>query len=183
MNNWNNFNSAQEQQSFNIIPAGTIAKVSMLIRPGGHDDPSQGWGGGYATRNNNTGSVYLSCEFVILEGKFARRKVWSLIGLHSPKSEEWANMGRSFIKGILNSARGFNNSDNSESAQKARCINSLADLDSIVFAAKIDVGKDQSFEPKNEIRFAITPDHKDYAAVMETINPQAQENNRPTWAK
>jgi hypothetical protein len=33
--------------------------------------------------------------------------MWSLIGLSSPKGPEWANMGRSFMKAILNSARGI----------------------------------------------------------------------------
>ena len=57
----------------------------MTIRPGGFDDPAQGWTGGYATRNANTGSVYLNCEFVVLEGPYARRKMWSLIGLTAPR--------------------------------------------------------------------------------------------------
>jgi hypothetical protein len=99
------FNSASEQTSFDLIPKGTLVRVRMTVKPGGFDDPSQGWTGGYATRNDNTGSVYLNCEFVVMEGEFARRKMWSLIGLHSPKGPEWANMGRTFVKAVLNSAR------------------------------------------------------------------------------
>lgn len=83
------FSSAEDQQTFDIIPKGTIARVRMTIKPGGHNDPSEGWTGGYATQGN-TGAVYLNCEFVILEGQFARRKVWSLIGLHSPKGPDYA---------------------------------------------------------------------------------------------
>ena len=107
------FNSASEQTSFDLIPKGTLLRVRMTIKPGGFDDPSQGWTGGYATRNDNTGSVYLNCEFVVMEGEFARRKMWSLIGLHSPKGPEWANMRRTFVKAILktpivvNDSRGF----------------------------------------------------------------------------
>ncbi len=51
------FNSASEQTSFDLIPKGTLVRVRMTIKPGGFDDPSQGWTGGYATRNDNTGSV------------------------------------------------------------------------------------------------------------------------------
>jgi hypothetical protein len=58
------------------------------------------------------GSVYLNCEFAVLDGPYAKRKMWSLIGLHSPKGPEWANMGRAFVKGILNSARGLHPQDN-----------------------------------------------------------------------
>jgi len=33
------FNTAEPQQAFDLIPAGTIAKVRMMIKPGGHNDP------------------------------------------------------------------------------------------------------------------------------------------------
>ena len=67
------FNSAAEQSSYDLVPKGTVVRVRMTIKPGGYDDPSQGWTGGYATRSSSTGSVYLNCEFVVLDGPFARR--------------------------------------------------------------------------------------------------------------
>lgn len=48
------FNSASEQTSFDLIPKGTLVRVRMTIRPGGFDDASQGWTGGYATRADLT---------------------------------------------------------------------------------------------------------------------------------
>lgn len=162
MSNWTDFNDAEQQQGFDIIPKGTVVPVRMTIRPGGHDDPSQGWIGGYATRNDTTGSVYLNCEFVILEGSYARRKVWSVIGLHSPKGTDWANMGRSLIRAILNSARGLSEKDESPQAQAQRRISSFADLDGIEFLARIDIGTDAKGETKNEIRVAVTPGSKDW---------------------
>lgn len=194
MNSWNDFNSAEEQNDFDLIPKGTLVKVRMTIRPGGYDDPSHGWTSGYATRNDTTGSVYLNCEFVITEGKYARRKVWSLIGLYSPKGPDWANIGRSFIKGILNSARGLHPKDNSDQALSARRIQGFAELDGVEFLARMDVGKDQNGQAKNEIRIAVTPDHKEYAAHMGTAaqsapaqasaTPSQPANpNRPSWAQ
>lgn len=193
MTTWNDFNSADDQNSFDLIPKGTRVKVRMTIRPGGYDDPSQGWTGGYATQNATTGSVYLNCEFVVLEGPYARRKMWSLIGLHSPKGPEWANMGRAFIKGILNSARGLHPQDNSPQAQQARRIQGFADLDGIEFVAKVELEKDQYGEDKNVVKTAITPDHKDYAAVMgqapvsQGAAPAparpAAPTGRPSWAQ
>ncbi len=187
------FNNSENQSSFDLIPNNTLAKVRMSIKPGGYDDPSQGWVGGYATKNDATGSVYLSCEFVILEGEYAKRKVWGIIGLHSNKGAEWGNMGRSFIKAILNSARGVSENDNSPAAQNARRISGFADLDGIEFVAKITTKKDQNEELRNEIRFAITPDNKDYKSLMgviapavKTQNPPAAApaaNNRPAWAR
>ncbi|ABK45151.1 conserved hypothetical protein [Magnetococcus marinus MC-1] len=162
-NNWNDFNNAESQQSFDLIPKGTIAPVRMTIKPGGYDDPNRGWTGGYATRNADTGAVFLKVEYVITEGKYAKRKVWSNIGLFSQKGPEWGNMGRSFIRAILNSSRGLKDKDNTPQAQQARRINGLADLDGLEFLAKIDVEKDQRDDSdKNTIKFAITPDHKEY---------------------
>ncbi len=163
---WNDFNNAEEQREFDVIPKGTLVKVRMTIKPGGHDDHTQGWIGGYATRNEDTGSVYLNGEFVVLDGQYARRKVWSLIGLHSNKGPEWGNQGRSFIKSVLNSSRGIAPKDNSPQAQNARRIQGLGDLDGIEFVAKIGMDKDQQGEPKNVINVVIMPDHKDYTALM-----------------
>ena len=169
MSAWNDFNDAKTVT--NLIPKGTLAKVRLTIRPGGFDDPSQGWTGGYATRGS-TGSVYLNGEFTVLEGPYARRKIFTLIGLYSAKGPEWANMGRAFVRGMLNSARGLSDKDQSEAAQGARRINGFADLDGIEFIARIDVGTDAMGEEKNEIRAAVTPDHRDYAALMGTVAPQ-----------
>ena len=183
------FNSSENQQNFDLIPNGTIAKVRMTIKPGGYDDANQGWLGGYATKNDATGSIYLSCEFIILEGEYAKRKVWGMIGLHSNKGPEWGNIGRSFIKGILNSARAFAENDNSPAAQSARKITGFADLDGIEFVAKITTKKDQNEELRNEIRFAVTADHKDYKNVMGSVSQGAKTsaataaNNRPAWAR
>ena len=197
MTTWNDFNSADDQNNFDLIPKGTFVKVRMTIRPGGYDDASQGWTGGYATQSNTTGSVYLNCEFAVLDGPYAKRKMWSLIGLHSPKGPEWANMGRAFVKGILNSARGLHPQDNTPQAQQARRIQGFADLDGIEFVTKVEMDKDQYGEDKNVVKTAITPDHKDYAGVMGSApqgQPAQQANTpassqsaaptgRPSWAQ
>lgn len=162
---WNDFNDAQSNS--NLIPKGTLAKVRLTIRPGGFDDPSQGWTGGYATRGS-TGAVYLNGEFTVTEGPYARRKVFTMVGLYSPKGPDWANMGRSLVRGMLNSARGISDKDVSPEAQAARRINGFADLDGIEFIARIDVGTDTSGDDKNEIRSAVTPDHRDYATLRGT---------------
>jgi len=163
MASWNDYNDAS--QNPNLIPKGTIAKVRLTIRPGGFDDPSQGWTGGYATRGG-TGAVYLNGEFTVLEGPYAKRKIFTLIGLYSPKGPDWGNMGRSFVRGMLNSARGISDKDASPQAQAARRIGGFADLEGLEFLAKIDTGTDANGEAKNEIRMAVTPDHRAYAAAM-----------------
>jgi len=163
---WNDFNNLEElNNDYSIIPGGTIAKVRMTIKPGGYNDESQNWTGGYATKSLATGAIYLDAEFTVLEGQYAKRKVWSLIGLHSQKGPEWSTIGRQFIRSILNSARGISAKDNSEKAVAARQVKSFADLDGIEFIAKIETYVNQYGEQKNELKTAITPDHKDYAMV------------------
>ena len=192
------FNSAAEQSSYDLIPKGTVVRVRMTIKPGGYDDPSQGWTGGYATRSATTGSVYLNCEFVVLDGPFVRRKMWSLIGLYSAKGAEWTNMGRTFIKAILNSARGISPTDNSPAAQNARRISGFSDLEGIEFVGKVDWEKDQNGQDKCVIKSAVTPEHKEYAVhigagptatIAPAANAYAQATGRapvpgrPSWAQ
>jgi hypothetical protein len=160
---WNDFNSAQSNGT--VIPKGTLAKVRLTIRPGGFDDPSQGWTGGYAKRGA-TGAVYLDAEYTVVEGPYAKRKIWSLIGLYSPKGPDWGNAGRGLVKGILNSARGLDDKDNSAQAQTKRRISGFAELDGIEFIARMDIGSDTNGEDKNEVRSAVTPSHRDYAQLM-----------------
>lgn len=181
MSLWNDFNDAQSNT--NVIPKGTLAKVRLTIRPGGFDDPAQGWTGGYA-RRGTTGAVYLDAEYTVLEGPYARRKIWSMIGLYSPKGPDWANMGRSLLRGILNSARGISDKDKSPEAQARRRIAGFHELDGLEFIARIDVGQDTNGEDKNEVRAAVTPDHRDYAALMghgpaASLPPQAPPSGYP----
>jgi hypothetical protein len=166
MSNWNDFNDAEQQQSFDLIPKSTVARVRMSVKPGGYDDPSQGWSGGYATQSFETGSVYLSCEFVVLEGPFAKRKMWSNIGLLSPKGPNWGNMGRTFVRAALNSARNIRPQDNSPQAAAARRIAGFHELDGLEFVARIDVEKDGRGELKNVVKLAVEPDHPDYLKVV-----------------
>ena len=165
--NWNDFNDADAQQGgFDLIPKGTIVPVRMTIKPGGHDDHTQGWTGGYATESFETGAVYLACEFVVTAGPYAKRKMWSNVGLHSKKGPTWGQMGRSFIRAALNSSRNVHPQDNSAQAAAARRINSFADLDGIEFIARVDVEKDTKGEDRNVVKVAVEPDHKDYSALM-----------------
>lgn len=163
---WNDFNDAEEQRDFDAMPKGTLVKVRMMIRPGGYDDPSQGWTGGYAKLNEDTGSICLDAEFVVVDGQYARRKFWMMIGLHSDSGPTWSKMGRTLIKGILNSSRGIDPKDTSPQAQQARRIQGFHDLDGVEFVAKLGVEKDQNGDNKNTIGIAVAPDHKNYASLM-----------------
>ena len=116
--------------------------------------------------------------------------MWSNIGLRSPKGPTWGQMGRSFIRAALNSARNVNPQDNSPQASAARRINSLADLDGIEFIARVDVEKDSKGDDRNVVKIVVEPDHKDYAALMGVApkavtgggNPGAPAQATPAFA-
>ena len=167
---WMDFSTADEQSGNDLIPAKTPVKVRMKLRPGGYDDASKGWTGGYATRSDASGSVYLDAEFTIMGGKYNKRKVWSLIGLHSSRGPKWEQMGRSFIRAALESARGVRPSDASESAMKARQISGFGDLDGLEFTAFVDIQKAEEgsgYSDKNIIQNVLPATHKDYASLMQ----------------
>lgn len=193
---WMNFNTA-EKSTTDLIPNKTPVKVYMKIRPGGYDDPAKGWTGGYATRKEETGAIYLDAEFTVMGGKYNKRKVWTLIGMHSHKGPKWEAMGREFIRAALESARGIRPDDVSEQAMKARQISGIADIDGLEFVAMVEVdpGKD-GYDDKNKIQKAIPVTHKDYAALMQgqgatagaagtlaqAAKAQAPASSKPAWA-
>lgn len=164
MNKWTNFNDAEEQMSYELIPHKTIAKVRLLIKKGNH--VTDEFTDGYATLSKAGTSIYLACEFVVLSGEFEHRKVWSNIGLHSDKSPKYAEIGRSMIKAILNSVHGLHKADKSPEAEKQRQIKSFADLDNLVCVAEITIN-DKGDQPLNEIKTIITPDHARYSEFMD----------------
>ena len=110
---------------------GHDRQVHLTIRPGGYDDPAQGWRLCHAAATAAPSTSTPNSPFS--KGPYARRKIFTLIGLYSPKGPEWANMGRALIRGILNSARGISDKAISPQAQAARRISGFGDLDGIEF--------------------------------------------------
>jgi hypothetical protein len=174
MNAWADFSDADEHvDRTGLIPAGTLVKVILKIKPGGYNDEGKGWTGDYATRSESTGSVYLAPEYTVIGGNYAKRKIWkSLIGLYSSKGETWGNSGRSFVRAMLESARGIDPKDNSEKAMSARRIKGFGDLNGLEFIAKVGIEKgNDGYEDSNKIETVIPVTHKDYRALMEEKAP------------
>jgi len=164
MSKWNNFNDAEDQMSYELIPNKTIAKVRLILKKGNH--VTKEWPDGYATLSKAGTSIYLACEFVILGGEYENKKVWSYIGLHSEKSPKYGEIGRSMIRAILNSAHGLHSKDKSPEAEKQRQIKSFTDLDNLVCLAEITIN-DKGYKPRNEIKTILTPDHAEYSEYMD----------------
>lgn len=162
MSKWTNYNDAEEQMSYELIPHKTIAKVRLMLKKGNHITDE--FKDGYATLSKAGSSIYLACEFVILSGQYEHRKIWSNIGLHSDNSLKYAEIGRSTIKAILDSAYALHPADKSSEAEKQRTIKSFADIHGLACLAEITIN-DKGDMPRNEIKTFITsanPIYNDY---------------------
>jgi len=162
---WTNFNDAEDQGNYSLIPHKTIAKVQLFPKKGNH--VTEEFPDGYASKSKNGTSLYLTCEFVILSGEHKDRKVWGHIGLHSDNSPKYTDIGRSMIKAILESAYSIYPKDKSPEAEKQRQIKSFVDLDNLICVAEITIN-DKGDQPRNEVKTIITPDHAKYHEHMHT---------------
>jgi hypothetical protein len=159
-----NFNDAEPQQEFGLIPENTIAKARLAIKLGNDfSDP-------FLTRSKNGDSSYLDCEFVIMEGQYVRRKVFEKIGISG--SEMWEKIGKSRIRALLESAKNINPKDSSDAAKAARKINSYDELDGLEAVIKIGIERDRSgvHPDKNRIMSFITPDKPAYNKYMNEVH-------------
>ena len=148
-----------------LIPKGELVKVILAIRNGGYNDPQNHWTGGYATRAQS-GSVYLNAEYTVIEGPYQGRKIFELIGLYSPKGENWGRMGRNRMRQILNSAYGFSNSDMSEAAQKARQIKGFGDFNGLELVIRIKHETNMDGELEAKVASVDTKDIHRYGSLM-----------------
>jgi len=180
MSKWTNFNDAEEQMSYELIPHKTIAKVRLMLKKGNHITDE--FPDGYATLSKAGTSIYLSCEFVILSSQYEHRKIWNNIGLHSDNSPKYAEIGRSTIKAILDSAHGLHPADRSPEAEKLRKIKSFADIHGLVCLAEITIN-DKGDTPRNEVKTFITPAGSIYKDYMEEKSGKVEINYTGTAKK
>ena len=152
------FNNVDFQSAFNLIPNNEIAKARLVLRGAPVNS--------CITLGRNEGTAYLNCEFVILEGKYAKRKVFDKIGIEG--NEKWVNAGKARIKAILESANGISPRDTSEKAVKARQIESYLDLNGLDIVIKIGIEHDSTgiYQDRNRVAAIITPDHAQYEQYM-----------------
>lgn len=176
-----NFNDAGQQQDYSdLIPKGTVARMILSIRAGGHGD------GGVLTKSKSSEAEYLDCEFTITFGKFNKRKCWQNI-MVGGVSDTALNISRSTIRAILESTNGVNPQDTSEKACQARCIKAYEDLNGLEFVGKIGIEyakANSGYDDKNKLAMVMTPGMPEYEKVMdgEEINGEPEPVKAPSQA-
>ena len=163
------YSQAADPRDFSeLIPHNTIATVQMRIRPGNVGED------GMLKRTSKGDAEMLDCEFVVVDGPYAKRKFWDTFILEgtTPGQQEMILTNRGRLKKILESARGIKAGDTSEKALAAYKAD-LKDFDNIIFIAKVGVRKGEpkndgtggSWSDKNVLAAAIGPEHKDWHPV------------------
>lgn len=171
-----------------LLPDGTLAKAVLHIRSGPSSIET--------VSKANPDNAYLDCELTILEGPYARRKVWHRIGVRG--SDGWVNQGRAAIRAALEFGRGA-----SEQNPAGYQISDFADLDDLTVGIKIKIEKGTGgYADKNVVAQFLSPNpssstHKDFQALVSGALPAAQNveaasnptpaqqaapaTNKPSW--
>jgi hypothetical protein len=186
------FNEADAQRSFDVIPEGTVATVHMTVRPGGAGE------GGWLRRSKDRNSEGLDCELTVVDGPHAKRKFWSLLTISgtTPGHAQAAEISGKKLRAILETARGVKPDDESDAAQQARLVAGYGDFDGLRFVARIGIEPPQNgYRAKNTLDQIITPDRTDWHPVQQvakagstSTGPTAGKAEpakvaKPSWAK
>src|SRR5215470_1691418 len=162
------YTDAPPPRELELIPHGTIATITLHIRPGGVGEDAM------LTRTKSGDAEMLILVFVVADGPYKGRKFWEYFILEgvSDGHAKSAEISRGVIKGILDSAFGLKPDDKSGQA-RAKRTKRLGELEGLFFIAKIGVerGKPKadrskdSWPDKNILAAVITPDRKEWRPV------------------
>lgn len=170
-------NAEQNKPRDTLIPHGTIVPVHLTLRPGGAGE------GGWLKRSARD-ALMLDCEFTVIDGEHAKRKFWTYftIGGETDGQKQAADISRSNIRAMLESARGINPGDADEKATAARRIRGFEDLDGLRLwcAVRVEKGTD-GYKDKNQFSYAVTPDRKEWTQLQQDARP-AGSAARPAQA-
>jgi hypothetical protein len=162
-----NLNEAEPQRPFDLIPAGTIVTAQMMIRAGGIGED------GWLKRSADGNCEGLDLEFTIVDGDYAKRKIWQFMILNGTTDghAKAADISRTMLRGILESAHGIRPDDVSEEAQSKRN-SDLADFQNLRFIARVSIekSKDPAYDDKNKL-YALTPDARQWQPVEQIPAP------------
>jgi hypothetical protein len=184
------FGTAGQQKSFDLIPADTITTLHVKVKPGGAGD------GGWLKRSKAGDSEALDIELVVVDGDYAKRKLWWLCTVTGATDghAQAADISRRRLRAVLESARGVRPDDESEAANQARRVEGWGDFDGLRFIGRIGIepAKGQ-FKAKNNLLEVVTPERKvaktpgnnaaPAAATQSAPAPAVATIARPQWAR
>jgi hypothetical protein len=156
--------------SFELIPDGTIATVSIHIRPGNVGED------GMLRRNKNGDAEMLDIEYTVIDGPHKGRKFWNnlLLAGTTDGQKKMAASNLGVLKAVLDCVLGLKPSDASAEARAARTV-SVKAFEGKNFIAKIGEEKggpkkdgSGNYPDKNVLAGAITKDKSGWHAVEQS---------------
>jgi len=203
--NLNDFEaSSGPTNDFSLIPAGTIARAIITIKPGMYVMEMFGKTQSFHY-SASTKAKWVELEFTIVGGEFDKRKVWDRLFVDGDKMNPNTNkpvayeIGMSTLRSMIDSIHGLDPSDQTENAQGLRSLNGIEDINGKEFCMKIGIKKGTNgYEDSNKLMVALTPKDADYIGTgvggptapstnSSPINQggggQAPQGNVPSWAK
>jgi hypothetical protein len=187
-------NSAKTQER-EVIPAGTICTLQMTIRPGGENED------GWLKSSANGASAALDCEFTVVDGPHAKRKLWERFMQRGTTDgqKEMVEHYNKLLRAIIESVHNIKPNDKGEAAIAARKVESYADFNGMRFQAQLGVQPPKDgFDARNFILRVITPEQKNWVKIDQLsqpannggaaptpapATPPANAITRPDWAK
>src|SRR5262245_1297246 len=162
-----------------LIPDGTFAKLRMNIRPGGTNGAVP-MDDGLLKASRSSDAKMLDCELTVVEGPFARRKLWQMYTVSGGKlddkgqSKGW-NISKAAFRAMIDSALGLDPRDESPGAKQKRVLQALKQLDGIVFAARVMVepSSDPQYKDGNKLANVVVPGEPAYGPIMRGENVPA----------
>jgi hypothetical protein len=160
------------RDTMELMPRDTVVTLVFHIRPGNVGED------GMLTRNADGDCEMLNAEFTIADGKHKGRKIWQYFVLDGtkPGHVQAAEISRSTLRAILDSALGLKPDDVSPQARAARTV-SLKQFEGMTFIGKIGIERGgpkkdkagmltgENWPDKNILAAVITPDKKDWKPV------------------
>src|SRR5262245_25320533 len=166
------YTDAPPVRDLELIPHGTIATLVLHVRPGGVGED------GMLKRTRAGNAEMLDCELVVADGPYAKRKFWErwILNGTTAGQAQAAEIARSTLRAILDSAFGLKPDDISPQARAARTV-SLNQFEGMTFIGKIGIEKggpkkdstgkltSENWDDKNILAAVITPDKKEWHSV------------------
>jgi hypothetical protein len=180
-------NNAELQKAGDLIPDGTVAKMVMLLRPGGVDGAAE-FDRGLLKRSATPGSdvLMLDCEITVLEGPYARRKLWQQLTISGGKLDEngvsiGGRISNTTLRAMIDSAHGLDPHDVSEEAKSKRVLRGYTQLSGIVFVGKIKIeaSKNPAYRDRNKLDRVVLPTEPEWIKVMDGMIVRACPSSRP----